>query len=671
MAGFGYLLRPHFMGSAEGLLLSRSGDEVDMSCSVRISRPRLSVAILFAIIVALTAGPQPLVAAEGYWKYDGHGFRPTPEYYASRQALPGHVYELKLSGGVQPGPGDGKGSIDQFFKTDDADRVQFLATSTLTFGANATLATLTAGQKVLFDVSVVVGGNDKARAIGATGHGMIAIDNRDYCVEVGTKFGQSASARGEATIPSGSPGAIMMIHVTSHLSQLGAMSSTLDIGYVWVAGTPPPASTISTAPTRVPAVPAPAASVPSPGPGGAPGARPDAPRATPESSASVARGKPASQSSQAYAAPAGRAVDGNSDGDYNRGSVTHTDSEREAWWQVDLGVSHRIDRVAVWNRTDCCAERLSKFYVLVSDAPFSASSLQAVLSQPGVSHYYVDGVAARPTEIRIARTGRYVRVQLTGTNFLSLAEVDVVGAPGGGTPQPVVPKSAGIDVGLRGFGGTWDTNWGTMILAQDGARVTGTYTQKDGRIDATLSSDGRSISGTWGQAPTYTPPSHSGRMQITLSSDQNRLTGRWWYGQNGDSGEWTGTRRDSAPGSVPPASSPATTRPAAPSPSSTTGTADVASAFAATREQFDRDFKGRAIRVSALFQQVQLTGNNPIVFVRVGDRKIVCAQAESDTPEPLARIGLSAPVWISGRMLRVEDNVLWLEPGCIVGTATP
>jgi hypothetical protein len=250
-----------------------------MSCSVRLSRQRLMVAILAAMVVALIAGPQPLVAAEGYWKYDGHQFRPTPDYYASLKAMPGRVYELKLSGGVQPGPGDGKGSIDQFFKTDDADRVQFLTTSTVTFGANATLATLTPGQKVVFDVSVVVDGNDKARAIGATGRGMIAIDNRDYCVEVGTKFGQTASAQGEATIPGGAPGAIMMIHVTSHLSQFGAMSSTLDIGYVWVAGTPPPASTSSTAPTGVPAVPAPAAPVPPPGPGSAPGARPDAPRA--------------------------------------------------------------------------------------------------------------------------------------------------------------------------------------------------------------------------------------------------------------------------------------------------------------------------------------------------------------------------------------------------------
>jgi hypothetical protein len=114
-----------------------------MSCSVRLSRQRLMVAILAAMVVALIAGPQPLVAAEGYWKYDGHQFRPTPDYYASLKPMPGRVYELKLSGGVQPGPGDGKGSIDQFFKTDDADRVQFLTTSTVTFGANATLATLT------------------------------------------------------------------------------------------------------------------------------------------------------------------------------------------------------------------------------------------------------------------------------------------------------------------------------------------------------------------------------------------------------------------------------------------------------------------------------------------------------------------------------------------------
>jgi hypothetical protein len=184
------------------------------------------------------------LAASGYWKYDSQSFRPTNEYYATIKPMPGHVYETRVTGGLQAGPGDAKGSIEQFFKTDNADLVVFLTTSTLTFGANANLVTLVPLQKVVFELGLVFNANDAARALkeggGAYGTGSIAIDNGENIVNVTAKLGQTASGKGEATIPGGGPGATMFIHVGSGLSQLGAMHTTLDIGYVWVAGTTPP-----------------------------------------------------------------------------------------------------------------------------------------------------------------------------------------------------------------------------------------------------------------------------------------------------------------------------------------------------------------------------------------------------------------------------------------------
>ena len=183
------------------------------------------------------------LAASGYWKYDSQSFRPTNEYYATIKPMPGRVYELRVTGGLQTGPGDAKGSIEQFFKTDNADRVVHLTTSTLTFGANANLVTLVPLQKVVFELGLVFGANDAVRANGpywGYGSGNIAIDNGENIVSVSTKPGETANAKGEATIPGGGPGATMFIHVGSGLSQLGAMHTTLDIGYVWVAGTPPP-----------------------------------------------------------------------------------------------------------------------------------------------------------------------------------------------------------------------------------------------------------------------------------------------------------------------------------------------------------------------------------------------------------------------------------------------
>src|SRR3712207_7898437 len=51
----------------------------------------------------------------------------------------------------------------------------------------------------------------------------------------------------------------------------------------------------------------------------------------------LALGQPATQSSTGWDSPAGRAVDGNTDGNWFNGSVTHTEGDYQAWWQVDLG----------------------------------------------------------------------------------------------------------------------------------------------------------------------------------------------------------------------------------------------------------------------------------------------------------------------------------------------
>jgi len=69
----------------------------------------------------------------------------------------------------------------------------------------------------------------------------------------------------------------------------------------------------------------------------------------------------------------------NTDGNFYDGSVTHTYLDTNAWWQVDLGVSATINSVAVWNRTDCCGDRLSDYWVFVSNTPFSATDTPATL----------------------------------------------------------------------------------------------------------------------------------------------------------------------------------------------------------------------------------------------------------------------------------------------------
>jgi hypothetical protein len=144
----------------------------------------------------------------------------------------------------------------------------------------------------------------------------------------------------------------------------------------------------------------------------------------------VALGKSATQSTTAFDSPAAHAVDGNTSGSYGSGSLSHTDYNTNAWWQVDLGSSQNIASVNLWNRTDCCADRGTDYWVFVSDAPFDTSLTPAQqAARPGVWSSHQSGTMGRPTQLPIATAGRYVMVQLAGTNYLALAEVQVFRNP--------------------------------------------------------------------------------------------------------------------------------------------------------------------------------------------------------------------------------------------------
>ena len=140
----------------------------------------------------------------------------------------------------------------------------------------------------------------------------------------------------------------------------------------------------------------------------------------------------AAQSSTLYPGltDAYKAMDGNTDGSFWDGSVSHTNQDANAWWQVDLGASAIVSSIVVWNRTDCCGDRLSDYWVFVSDTPFGPADTPATLQgRAGTwsSHQTVQPNPSAAITITGAQ-GRYVRVQLSGTNYLSLAEVQVLGA---------------------------------------------------------------------------------------------------------------------------------------------------------------------------------------------------------------------------------------------------
>ncbi|VVM21571.1 hypothetical protein BSPWISOXPB_5827 [uncultured Gammaproteobacteria bacterium] len=138
----------------------------------------------------------------------------------------------------------------------------------------------------------------------------------------------------------------------------------------------------------------------------------------------LALGKPATQSSTyIYSIPvaAGYAVDGNTDGKFLNGSTTHTNDEQGAWWQVDLGSKKNISQIIIYNRTDCCANRLSNYQVSISNkADFSTHTYQ--------QDFHVVPDPKKIIQLGVlGKQGRYVRIQLLDKDYLSLAEVQVMG----------------------------------------------------------------------------------------------------------------------------------------------------------------------------------------------------------------------------------------------------
>jgi uncharacterized repeat protein (TIGR01451 family) len=144
----------------------------------------------------------------------------------------------------------------------------------------------------------------------------------------------------------------------------------------------------------------------------------------------LAQGKAATQSSTFSTSVAGLAVDDNEDGVYSHGSLSITNSEANAWWQVDLGASASVTSVGIWGRTDCCATWMADYWIFISDTPFNASDTPATLQTRANTWSSHQASAPNPYSAIQAggAQGRYVRVQLNGTNHLEMAEVEVKGS---------------------------------------------------------------------------------------------------------------------------------------------------------------------------------------------------------------------------------------------------
>lgn len=141
----------------------------------------------------------------------------------------------------------------------------------------------------------------------------------------------------------------------------------------------------------------------------------------------VAKGKPATQSSlsrYSTAEGAGGAVNGIKTGRFG----FHTEVEANPWWSVDLGRTHALDGILVYNRLDDCRDRIRTLRITISEDGRAWTAVYEHNNRPpfgGIEP--VDGVPPLLVPLNGARA-RYVKLECTERTALHLDQVEVFGS---------------------------------------------------------------------------------------------------------------------------------------------------------------------------------------------------------------------------------------------------
>ncbi|XP_052066134.1 fucolectin-6-like [Mytilus californianus] len=129
----------------------------------------------------------------------------------------------------------------------------------------------------------------------------------------------------------------------------------------------------------------------------------------------VAYDKPANQSSVYSGCSASRAVDGNVN------TYMHTNIEQSPYWIVDLDKTYQIKRIEIFNRnrgSKTTGERLRDLDIIIGPSH----------NETHICAHYV-GPAQLGANLCFkcghVENARYVKLRLTGTNYLHVAEVKV------------------------------------------------------------------------------------------------------------------------------------------------------------------------------------------------------------------------------------------------------
>ncbi|XP_071955155.1 uncharacterized protein [Antedon mediterranea] len=153
-------------------------------------------------------------------------------------------------------------------------------------------------------------------------------------------------------------------------------------------------------------------------------------------------------STHSSGAVAGRAIDGNTDGDFVEKTCSHTaDVSNNPWWYVDLGSRQTISKIDIYNRQDCCGNRLVGAEIRVGNnkvSPFTGNAqCGATITTSMIGSNPIEIICNQPI------TGQYVSVYLPGKKPLTLCEVQIYAGNGKGTRIEGRPSRTGNRKGTR------------------------------------------------------------------------------------------------------------------------------------------------------------------------------------------------------------------------------
>ena len=214
---------------------------------------------------------------------------------------------------------------------------------------------------------------------------------------------------------------------------------------------------------------------------------------------------------------ASKAIDGDRNGDYLHGSITHTNQDVTGnpvsglvdWWEVKLNGKYPISQINVFNRTDRVPERLIPSRITLFDGANIVFTKDITIFTSDITGPNISGMIFKLS----GQVGDRIRIQLLHQDYLSLAEVEVYS---GASSTNLIDATYGNGAGSFELGnfinggadGASSGGGGYMGLAAGSTVITGwTVGPGNGGID-------------WITSPTYAADSglHSVDLQHMTNS---------------------------------------------------------------------------------------------------------------------------------------------------------